>query len=211
MRAMKVGGIVVCGGKSSRMGRPKEWLPIDGEPMLARVVRILSSVVEPMVVVAAIDQDLPMLPRAVRIVRDERPDCGPLEGIAAGLKSIDSEIAYLSASDVPLLRSEFVRAVIDRIAKGDTAVPYFGGRFYPLSAVVRVDPARVAARRLLDGNRRAARFLFEELDSVVRLEESELRAVDPDLLSLRNANTPEDYDGLLRIISAASVSDRAGP
>lgn len=210
MRAMTVGGIVVCGGKSNRMGRPKEWLPFDGEPMLARVVRILASVVSPVLVVAAEGQVLPPLPDTVLVVRDARPDQGPLEGIAAGLNAIETEFAYLCACDVPLLRPEFVQAVIGRVADRDAAVPYIARRFYPLSSVVRVVPARIAVRHLLDADRRAARFLFEELDSV-RLGESELRAVDPELHSLRNANTPEDYEELLRLISGGSASGRAGP
>ena len=44
---MNVGGIVLCGGRSSRMGRPKAWLPFGDELMLPRVVRILREVVEP--------------------------------------------------------------------------------------------------------------------------------------------------------------------
>ena len=59
---MRTGGIVLCGGRSSRMGRPKAWLPFGGELMLPRIVRILREVVEPVVVVAASDQEVPPLP-----------------------------------------------------------------------------------------------------------------------------------------------------
>ena len=61
---MDVGGIVLCGGQSSRMGRPKALLPFGPEVMLERVVRILSAVARPIVVVAAPDQELPPLPAA---------------------------------------------------------------------------------------------------------------------------------------------------
>ena len=57
-----IAGIVLCGGQSKRMGKPKAWLPFGGELMLPRVVRILRTVVAPVVVVAAPDQDLPPLP-----------------------------------------------------------------------------------------------------------------------------------------------------
>ena len=49
------GGIVLCGGKSTRMGRPKLSLPFGDETMLSRVVRIVSQVVSPVVVVASVD------------------------------------------------------------------------------------------------------------------------------------------------------------
>src|SRR5438309_1987872 len=71
MKSSEVGGIVLCGGQSSRMGRPKAWLPIAGELMLPRVVRLLSQVVAPVVVVAAPEQDVPPLPAEVTLVRDE--------------------------------------------------------------------------------------------------------------------------------------------
>src|SRR5687767_10615246 len=61
MSPLPPAGIILCGGKSSRMGRPKALLPFGPELMLERVVRILSAVVSPIVVVAAPEQDLPPL------------------------------------------------------------------------------------------------------------------------------------------------------
>ena len=61
--------VVLVGGKSSRMGRPKALLPFDGEPLIAHVVRKLESLFSEIVVVAAPDQELPSLP--VTIARDE--------------------------------------------------------------------------------------------------------------------------------------------
>ena len=85
---MRAAGIVLCGGRSSRMGRPKAWLPFGNEFMLARVVRVLREAVDPVVVVAAPDQDVPPLPPAVRIIRDEIEGKGPLGGLAAGLAAL---------------------------------------------------------------------------------------------------------------------------
>ena len=70
------GGIVLCGGKSSRMGTSKALLPFGRETMLQRVVRLLNEVVAPIVVVAASDQELPELPADVIVTRDERRDAG---------------------------------------------------------------------------------------------------------------------------------------
>jgi molybdopterin-guanine dinucleotide biosynthesis protein A len=114
---MKTGGIVLCGGRSSRMGKPKAWLPFGGEFMLARVVRVLREAVEPVVVVAAPEQDVPPLPSEVRIVRDEIEGRGPLAGLAAGLAALvgTADAVYLSSCDVPLLKPEFVRQVVSLI------------------------------------------------------------------------------------------------
>src|SRR3989442_10156398 len=104
-----VGGIVLCGGESKRMGRPKAWLPIAGELMLPRVVRLLGEAVSPIVVVAAPEQDLPPLPDDVQIVRDEEKGRGPLQGLAAGLAALPSQIdaAVASSFDVPVLPPAF--------------------------------------------------------------------------------------------------------
>src|SRR5262245_29573929 len=92
-------GIVLCGGRSSRMGRSKAWLPFGGEVLLQRTVRMLSEVVDPVVVVAAPGQELPSLPESVTVARDQEAYLGPLNGLAAGLATLNgrAEVAYLSS------------------------------------------------------------------------------------------------------------------
>src|SRR5688572_12132394 len=106
---LSVGGIVLCGGKSQRMGRPKAWLPFLGESMLSRVVRLLRQVVDPVVVVAAPGQKLPPLRAEVTVIRDKHEGKGPLAGIAAGLHALAGKVdaAYVSSCDVPLLQPAF--------------------------------------------------------------------------------------------------------
>src|SRR3954471_1243536 len=81
------GALILCGGKSSRMGRDKATLPFGPELMLQRVVRLLSEVIEPrnLVVVAAPEQRLPPLSPEIVVARDHREGRGPLEGLLAGL------------------------------------------------------------------------------------------------------------------------------
>src|SRR5580704_15666546 len=102
---MIVGGIVLCGGQSKRMGRPKPWLPFAGEIMLPRVLRLLGEAVSPLVVVAAPDKKLPPLPSDVAVVHDEEKGRGPLQGLSAGLKALQgrADAAYASSCDVPFL------------------------------------------------------------------------------------------------------------
>ena len=65
---MDAAGIILCGGKSSRMGRDKAWLPWCGQPMIAHVVSILRPIVDEVVVVASDALELP--PLEARVVRD---------------------------------------------------------------------------------------------------------------------------------------------
>src|SRR3954462_11558215 len=86
------GGVVLAGGKSTRMGTSKALLPFGPETILQRVVRILGTIVSPIPVVAATAQELPVLPPGVIVTRDEREGRGPLEGLRAGLKALPAHI-----------------------------------------------------------------------------------------------------------------------
>jgi molybdopterin-guanine dinucleotide biosynthesis protein A len=202
------GGIVLCGGQSKRMGQPKAWLPFAGEIMLPRVVRLLSGAVNPVVVVAAPDQDVPPLPPEVAIVRDEEKDRGPLQGLAAGLAALRgrAEAAYLSSCDVPFLRPAFVRRLCDLLGNHTICVPRVGEYHHPLAAVYRIEVAD-AVSRLLAENRLRPFFLFEAVPTRV-VEGAELKDVDPTFQTLRNLNTPEEYDAALREVTSEPEARR---
>jgi molybdopterin-guanine dinucleotide biosynthesis protein A len=191
---VQTGGIVLCGGQSKRMGRPKAWLPFGDEVMLARVVRLLSQAVDPVLVVAAPGQDVPPLPAEVDVVRDEERGRGPLQGLAAGLAALRgrAEAAYLSSCDVPFLKPAFVRRLIALLGNHVICVPRVGAHHHPLAAVYRLEVAEAVARLLAEDRLRPF-FLFEAVPTRV-VEAAELIDVDPTLQTLRNLNTPEEYD-----------------
>jgi molybdenum cofactor guanylyltransferase len=190
------GGIVLCGGKSTRMGSPKALLPFGSETMLQRVVRLLGEVVEPIVVVAAADQNLPLLPSDVIVTRDEREARGPLEGLRAGLKALPPSIdsAYVTSCDVPLLVPDFVRQMIDLARDHDIAVMEIDGFTHPLSAVYR-RATLPFVEDLLARDRLRPAFLFEAVNTR-RVRPQEMTA-DPELRTLRNLNTRDDYERAL--------------
>lgn len=192
------GGIILCGGRSSRMRRSKALLPFGDETMLQRIVRLMRSVVRPIVVVAAPRQRLPILPADVLIARDAIEDQGPLQGFLAGLEMLPDEVdaVYLSSCDVPLLQPGFIQRMVDLLGEHAIAMPQVADRRHPLTAVYRrevIEPIKqllkTQRRRLLDlAERCPTRFV----------EPAELFHVDYDLRSLRNVNTPEDYADVLR-------------
>lgn len=194
----RAAGIVLCGGRSTRMGRPKAWLPFGDEVLLQRTVRRLGPVVDPIVVVAAPGQDLPSLPGPVLAVRDDQEYLGPLNGLAAGLVAVQGrvDVVYLSSCDVPFLLPAFVRRVIDRLGPASICLPDVGGYMHPLAAAYRVDILPVVREVLAAGRRRLV-SLTELLPTRV-LRPEDLLDVDPALQSLRNVNTPAEYTSALR-------------
>ena len=191
------GGIVLCGGKSTRMGVPKATLPFGPETMLQRVVRLLGTVVSPIVVVAARAQSLPVLPSDIIVTNDEREQRGPLEGLRAGLKALPSsvEFAYITSCDVPLLVTAFVERMVELLGDHDIAVMEIDGFPHPLSAVYR-RATLPHVESLLENDKLRPVFLFDAVRTR-RVRPEEMISVDPELHTLRNLNTPEDYSAAL--------------
>ena len=198
--ASKKGAIILCGGKSSRMGRDKATLPFGPELMLQRIVRLLSEEVDSsaIVVVSAKGQILPPLPPEIRVACDENPGRGPLEGLAAGLKAMPDhvEAVYATSCDVPLMATSFVRAIFDHLGDHEIAVPVEGQFHHPLAAVYRPRVLAVV-QQLLAANKLRPRFLFDEVDTM-EVDVESLRVFDPTLLTLMNLNHPEDYEKALK-------------
>ncbi len=205
---MIVGGIVLCGGQSKRMGQPKAWLPFGDERMLPRVVRLLGEAVRPIVVVAAPDQDLPALSSEIVIVRDEERGRGPLQGLKAGLESLQGKVdaAYLSSCDVPFLKAAFVQRLIELLGEKQICVPRVGDYHHSLAAVYRLD-VLATVTRLLNEDRLRPFFLFESVPTRVVTEE-QLRDVDSSFQTLRNLNTPEEYEAALRDCRNTAETDQ---
>ncbi len=195
---MNAAGIVLCSGRSTRMGTPKATLPFGPETMLQRVVRLLGGVVAPIVVVAAREQTLPELPEDVLVTRDEREQRGPLEGLRAGLKALPqaAEMAYVTSCDVPLLVPGFVSRMIELLGDSDIAVMEVEGFPHPLSAVYR-RATLPHIESLLENGRLRPVFLFDAVRTR-RVRPEEMISIDPQLRTLRNLNTRDDYLAALR-------------
>ena len=192
-----IGGVILCGGRSSRMGRAKAWLPFGDEFLLQRIVRIVAGVVAPVVVVAARGQDLPPLPEGIEILRDTHEGKGPLAGLMAGLAALEgrADAVYLSSCDAPFLKPEFVRTVIDHLGDRAIAVPRVGGYSHPLAGVYRLS-VRPVVERMLAEDRLRLRDLFDAVPTCFLGAEA-----FADLESLINVNTPDEYAAALQIFN----------
>lgn len=214
-------GIVLAGGSSRRMqptasGPPvrKELLAPGGKTLLARVVDSVAAEVEAVIVVAAPDMPVPELPGWPLVVRDSMPGAGPLAGLADGLRAAVAEakarggeppaLAAVVSCDVPLVRREVLRLLIDRARASGAAwaLPLVGGHRQVLVSVVqvgllgRIDSWLAAGRRDLRG-------LFDDMATadaaaVTIVPEAEIAAVDPRLESFVDVDTPADYDRVRR-------------
>ncbi|HEY3604065.1 MAG TPA: NTP transferase domain-containing protein [Sporichthyaceae bacterium] len=199
---MDAAGVVLAGGRSSRMGTPKAALEWHGSTLLHRTAALLQrSVSGPVVVVAAPGQELPALPDGVQVTYDPVEGRGPMQGIAVGLAAVEgaAEAAFVTSTDLPFLHPAYIHAVLAafRAEPTDVALPVARGYRQPTAAVYRTGLAALIATLLGAGEDRPGQVYRHCAVRVI--EEAELLAhgdvarLDPALDSVTNINEPEDY------------------
>jgi molybdopterin-guanine dinucleotide biosynthesis protein A len=200
-RVVTAAGVVLAGGRSSRMGAAKAGLDWHGSTLLYRTAAVLARTVDgPVVVVAAPGQELPELPDGVAVVEDPVEGLGPMQGLAAGLAAVEdrAEVAFVCSTDMPFLHPAYVRRVLRGLSDdAEVALPVARGFRQPLAAAYRTRLAGLVAGLLAQGNDRPG-MIFKhcavtQLDDAALLEDAALAKLDPDLDSVVNVNTPEDY------------------
>ena len=189
---MKRAAIVLCGGRSSRMGRAKAWLPWFGRTMVEHVVERVRPVVDEVVVVTSQTLDLPALD--ARIVRDREAERGPLAGLRDGLLAADADRSFVTGTDVPFLTSAHVEAMLSR---GEACAPVSDG-FVQVLCAVYPKRAGAVAQRLLDAGQRRPRDLLEAVGYEAVESAALCRGDEPP--PWLGFNAPQDYlDAVRRV------------
>lgn len=171
------------------MGRDKAALLLDGEPLLARVVRRLRAVL-PEVIVVGPPERADLVP-ATRIVPDAWPSRGPLGGIATALQAIATPYAFVSACDMPFLEPALIRYLLTLAHGYDAVVPRANRGTEQLHAVY-ARTCLPAATTLLAAGDLAVAGLYAAI-RVRLVPADEWSPYDPAGLALTNVNTPEDW------------------
>lgn len=205
----RVTGIVLAGGRSTRMGTAKADLAWRGSTLLATVLAALGPMTDHLVVVRAPGQPLPPLPAGTVVAEDAHGGRGPLEGLLAGLRAAPAgcDRAVVMAVDLPFATPALAARLLAALDAGDAdaAVPVAGGRAQPLVAAYRLRVVDTVAALLDAGERRATALpgacAVTWLDEDALLSDPVLRAADPDLDGLRDVDTPAD------LVAAQSRSD----
>jgi len=192
MSERRVSAIVLAGGRSSRFGRDKLAEPIDGRSLLEHAIETVRPFATEILVVVAPGTE-PAVARDVLLVHDRAAFEGPLAGLLAGLAAAGEAVALVTAGDMPHLVAEVVERLLAGVDEDgrEAAVLDHAGRARPLPLVVRRDPARAAATRLIGAGERRLGALLDVLPTAV-IAELTWRPLDPDGRSLRDIDTPDD-------------------
>jgi molybdenum cofactor guanylyltransferase len=191
--------VVLAGGRSARFGSPKLEASLEGRPLITHAVELARRLSDDVVIAIPAAGAAPLLPEAVRVVRDPQPFGGPLAGLASALGAIDRSIAIVLGGDMPRLPVELVQPMLITLGQEDEAdavVLERDGVPQPLPLVVRTVAAREAAIAILDGTgERSLRALVGALRSRT-IDERHWRALDPDGIALADVDRPPDLDAL---------------
>lgn len=181
------------------MGRDKTLLRLHGEPLIARTVRRLHTLTDDVLVVTNEPQKYAPLHLDARFVADVGgPGQGPLAGIAAALQAARSARVAVVAADMPFLNVALLRFLADYAPDADVIVPVIeADRPETLHAIYARTALPAVLRALQEGRRRVVAF-FDDV-RVVRVPADVLRAIDPELHSFLNANTPEEWARVLAL------------
>jgi DNA-binding transcriptional LysR family regulator/molybdopterin-guanine dinucleotide biosynthesis protein A len=144
-------GILMAGGKSTRMGRDKALLDVEGRPLWKRQIELLQSLSTKEVLVSA--SRPAWCPPKIRHVPDLVENAGPLGGLAAALETIATSHAVVLAVDMPRMRKEVLLGLMEGCVPGCGVVPVIDGWFEPFSAVYPKEAAELLHSRLGTGDR----------------------------------------------------------
>jgi molybdopterin-guanine dinucleotide biosynthesis protein A len=180
-----VTGVIMAGGRSSRMGRDKARLEVDGSTMFERVATVFQGLFA-RVLIAGERPDLagPGLP----CIADRYPGSA-LGGLYTGLAAADTPYIFVAPCDMPFASSELIRLIVDHRAGYDLVVPRTPAGLEPLFAVYGKACLAPMRAMLEVGNYRI--YDFYPQMRVRELTEAEMPAGWD--RALRNVNTPEDY------------------
>lgn len=183
------------------MGRNKVWLDLDGVPLVELVARRLLPLAGEIIISSNepshFDELIARLPVPTIVTADLYPNAGPLAGLHAGLRAARFSTIFAVATDMPFVDRSLVTAMIDQCADADAIVPrtHVPGQDAPqpepLHAVYRKSCLPAVESALQRGKRRVVSFLDDV--RVCYVEDAMLRQLDPELRSLRNINTPEEW------------------
>ena len=197
---MKTGGIILAGGKGTRLGMQKAWAELGGCTLLQRAVFNLEFLGSEIIIVKAPGASLPPVISCLnlKVAEDPVTGKGPLAGILAGLSASNYRQNLVVACDMPLLYRELLTYIITASSGFQAAIPRFGQQLEPLQAVYSKD-CTPEIEKLMNGDRLKVDYLFP-LVRTHFIEMSDIERFDPQHLSFMNINTLTDLDNASKFI-----------
>ena len=184
-----LGGVILAGGKSSRMGSPKAFLEIDCEYFISRIYRTLSEVFDSVTIIES-ERTNRYTFLTGQVFPDVYKDCGPLAAIHSAFVNSRNDVLFVASCDIPLLTVSLIDKLTSAYWGYEAIVPRTSEGVHPLCAVYHRDCMAKIDDYLKDGGRSIKGFLKQVNVLCIDLGPDEAKC-------LANVNTPEEYKVLL--------------
>ena len=196
-------GIILAGGKSSRMGFNKAFIEIPGHlyagsannkhensttTIIERTVRLFNKIFDEIIIVT--NSPLEYEQFDVRIATDLIKGAGSLGGIYTGIFHASSEHIFAVACDMPFLDKDTILKMIDMADEADAIVPFVNNQFHPLHAVYSKNCLKPIEKAIMENDLRVNNLLKKI--HIKKVEE--IFTSEPAYLSVYNVNTKDELD-----------------
>jgi molybdenum cofactor guanylyltransferase len=203
-------GIILAGGKGTRLGANKPQMKIGKSHLIDRVIDTLSQYTQSILIVISEDQPDPAKFAApgARVVKDIYAGKGPLGGIYTGLTHAETGYSLVVGCDTPFLHSGLVRYLIDGTPGFDAVAPRIGWMIHPLHAMYSKSCLPSIEALIREGQLQTIKLF--NLVNTRYVTEEEIDLFDPDHLSFMNINTEDDLQKARILIGGTTEQDRRG-
>jgi len=183
-------GIILAGGKSTRMGTNKAFLTVGGERLIDRTVRIFKDIFHEVILVTNTPFDY--LDQDCTIATDIIKGKGALGGIYTGLFFASHDHSFVSACDMPFLDKSFIKYMIEKRDDHDIVVPKLPDGLQPLYAIYS-KRSLSAIKRNIGLNQLKITGFYKGL-KILEISEVVIKSFDPECKMFFNVNTMSDLD-----------------
>ena len=199
---LPVTGLILCGGKSKRMGRPKAFLPYEGTTIINHLIRSLGGVFRQTLLVSNEPEDFEDLD--IDVVKDILPHRGPMGGILSGLLVAHYDHSFVIACDMPLVDKNLILNLARKRRENDVVIVSHDNGVEPLLGVYSKACVKPLEESLFSGTLSVKDLLGDLSCSMVRVKSSD----NGDLPAYFNVNTPKDYSRLITKSSVETLSSK---
>jgi molybdopterin-guanine dinucleotide biosynthesis protein A len=204
--ASKMTGIILAGGKNTRIGMDKAFLRIGDKVIIEEILAKLSTIFPKIIVVTNSPNSYCYL--GVEVVRDILPDKGALGGIYSGLVASEAHYNFVLACDMPFISLNLIEYMRKNAEGYNVVIPKPNNYFQPLHAIYSKDCIQPIKEQLHRNDLQV--FGFFNRVEVKCISAEEVKAFDPRGIAFFNINTKNDTEEAERIALDLSLKKPQG-
>lgn len=201
-------GIILAGGKSSRMGKNKSFLKIGDETIIERVRYLLQGIFKNVILITNDPDEYKFL--GLPMFEDVYKHKGPLAGVHSGLVHSATDINFIISCDIPFMTKEMIKYLVDyrtskliTIAKADGFIQQLAGKY----SKACLNDAEKILKEQLEMERRDEIQQKRRCNVLKLIDRVGAEIIDAEKLSFYNEdlyfnmNKTEDYESVVQKLS----------